>query len=226
MDTPPRLGGTQDEEAGDIAAVGVERGGAARLVGAEARAVGRDVDVAHVAQHIALVALRHGGAEMLAEAPIDRARVVFRIALDGKAADHEHAGPMLQRLERARGNVGKPRHRQVFPAHGRQSHTACGESRQAASISATSAGARTWSQSPRVARSALVQSAGERAACRVVAETVASVMAVPPDTLTCSRADSRFLQATGKSARREWAAGAEDRRRNISIPPAISRDRG
>src|SRR5579862_8726086 len=90
----------QHEEAGHIAAIGVEIEPLIGLVAASARAFGDDAEIAHVTQKIANPALRPRRAEMLAHAPIDEPQLVLGIALVGKAAKKLQAAAILEPVAR------------------------------------------------------------------------------------------------------------------------------
>jgi hypothetical protein len=65
--------GAQAEQPRQIGGVGMIGESAIAGVAAKFRPVMRRAEVAHIAQHVAALALRHGGAAMQADTPIDRA---------------------------------------------------------------------------------------------------------------------------------------------------------
>ena len=71
-----------------------------RLVAAPLRRMDIDADVAHVTQDVAVLALRHGSAEMAAEAPVEEPQVVLVIAVDLDAAELIDAPAVFQELTR------------------------------------------------------------------------------------------------------------------------------
>ncbi len=73
-----------------------------------------DADIAHVTQNVAVLALRHRGAEMAAEPPIEQPQVVLRMAVDLDAAELVDALAVLQEIARERDALRHRRQRDVF----------------------------------------------------------------------------------------------------------------
>ena len=71
-------------------------------------------DVAHVTQDVAVLALRHGGAEMAAEAPVEEPQIILGIAVDLDAAKLVDAPAVFQEIARGRDPLGDRGKRKVL----------------------------------------------------------------------------------------------------------------
>src|SRR4029453_17571502 len=85
-----------------------------RLVATPLRGMDVDADVAPVAKDIAVLALRHRGAEVAPEAPVEEPQVILRIAVDLDAAELVDALAVLQEIPREGDAPRHGRQREVF----------------------------------------------------------------------------------------------------------------
>ena len=102
QDRPPRARRAQAEEADQVGPVGVvvERD-AAELVAAHRRIVDRLALVGDVAQHVAVLVLRPGLAEVQADAPVEQCEVVVAVAGGVERGDAREPASVQQRVHDA-----------------------------------------------------------------------------------------------------------------------------
>src|SRR6202007_515401 len=101
------------EQQHEIGAVGVVAQMLVAAIAARRRGAEPDAEIAHLAEQLAVLALRHRDAEMGADAPDDEARLFLGIVPGRQAAQEDEASPFLELARDARKAAGKSGEREV-----------------------------------------------------------------------------------------------------------------